>query len=65
MVVCRNEAKMFGKMVPMIAMVALPCDNVHILPKKHSGTRAIFNFLEQSTIAIFTERFYLWGTFFK
>ena len=65
MVVCRNEAKMFGKMVRMIAMVALPCDNVHILPKKHSGTRAIFNFFRAIDNSNFYWKILSLGHFFQ
>ena len=65
MVLCRNDAKIFGKMVRMIAMVALPCDNAHILPKKHSGTRAIFNFFRAIDNSNFYWKILSLGHFFQ
>ena len=65
MVVCRNEAKMFRKMLRMIAMVALLCDNAHILPKKHSGTRAIFNFFRAIDNSNFYWKILSLGHFFQ
>ena len=65
MVVCRSEAKMFGKMVRMIAMSDYRAVMLTFCQKSTVEPQQFLISLEQSTIAIFTARFYLWGTFFK
>ena len=45
--------------------VALLCNNAHILPKKHSGTRAIFNFFRAIDNSNFYWKILSLGHFFQ
>ena len=65
MVVCRSEAKMFGKMVRMIAMSDYRAVMLTFCQKKHSGTRAIFNFFRAIDNSNFYWKILSRGHFFQ